>query len=820
MAHFFVDVILSQEIWYIQKGKILDNHLHFYNVSSCTVNRNVTENSTRHGIDCDILIFVLYLLIINWIIVLLITSCTINWNVPGKCTRYSHFYGAKFRVVLFYLYGQKRNFQNFCISKIDFVMSKHTNKSHKKTTADGDAKCYAYLTTFGTYEYVSGKKKSKQFERENAEIISQRITFSNARESKQHKKRFDAQKNNLVTPPRQKKQTEAQKAQLQAALKKIEDERPGPRLQVHWKTASRTPLTVFCLRYLNGTGKDDWRIKGDGFAIGIKHYVEVFGSGENPVVDGALSSLDFGRMRDPEGSPTDALVQEWSPEDKSKVYKFNKYVMHGAFPIPVGSEVTNKAEEDAYNEHTCTEIATTILGIMKDFNFRECYKHAINKESQWAPISVPDNPNKQFWTYADDAKPMVLRCPNFNKHLVQEDASAAVGKLFLARLPEVKYGTDDSVTSDMGSTKTNTDSESNTDTDDSPPTKRHKAAKQQARKKARKAKRTASRRKKEESSDTSVTSSDTTTEVKPVQKNQKKGKKAAKQNGRMTAVATNSPESSSNSSTDDDSSTSHGMPVTPYRKTTPAGSKRKKKTKHQNQAGTSRQNNNSDHRKKPAAKTKARKEQKGNTTTSSEEDNSESKDESSDESEISSMSLPSAKRSASSKPTARSKASAQKKDAVGRKTAQAKKPPAENKDGSSDESDNSSRSLPNAKQTTATKTTARSKASAQKKGTVGRKKAPAKKPPAKKAPAKRAQQKPKNAPAAKKTQKPTSAKQTTTNPMTQSEKATITAPPALPAKDRKTRANSTTDKDAGTPEGSPVQPTRYSGRAKKNSAHL
>ena len=140
---------------------------------------------------------------------------------------------------------------------------------------------------------------------------------------------------------------------------------------------------MFCIRYLNATGKDDWRIKGDSFGIAIRHYVEVFGTGESPVIDESLRSLAYGRMRDPDGGPSDVLYTEWSsPDDKSKIYKFDKYVMYGKFSIPTGTEVTNKAEEDSYNEHTCMEIGQTILKIMTDPNFRECYKHSINKQGQ------------------------------------------------------------------------------------------------------------------------------------------------------------------------------------------------------------------------------------------------------------------------------------------------------------------------------------------------------------------------------------------------------------------------------------------------------
>ena len=60
--------------------------------------------------------------------------------------------------------------------------------------------------------------------------------------------------------------------------------------------------------------------------------------------------------------------------------------------------------------------------------------------------------------------------------------------LFLARLPVVKYkNADESTNSEAGNGGTNSDSNSDPDTTDSPPTKRHKASKQQVKKKAKEA---------------------------------------------------------------------------------------------------------------------------------------------------------------------------------------------------------------------------------------------------------------------------------------------------------------------------------------------
>jgi hypothetical protein len=344
---------------------------------------------------------------------------------------------------------------------------KQLNKKNIKETA----KHFAYLLSFGTYEYVTSNKNAKRFERDNAEIIEQRITFATQKEMDIHKAQNARKNETPVTPPTKKeaKRTEEELAKLEAVKQKIEEARPGACLQVHWKTSSKARSAGFCLRFLNSERKDDWKIKGDHFCIALRNYVEVFGPEENPVVNKALANLAFGKMRNPEEGPNSCIYNDWSPPDSTKVFRYDSFMIYGTFDIPVGAKVNIREQETEFIEYTCRELGQTILSIMKDMNFRECYKYAINKASQWDSIGHPTNPSKQFWRYADDAKVKTMQCENFNKHLVKDDATALVALLFATNLPGAKYKTSDDSTDDDSSSIG-----SNTDSGGSPPTKKHK----------------------------------------------------------------------------------------------------------------------------------------------------------------------------------------------------------------------------------------------------------------------------------------------------------------------------------------------------------
>ena len=130
-------------------------------------------------------------------------------------------------------------------------MAKHDKKNRARVIADKSEKCYAYLMTFGTYEYVSGKKQSKQFERENAEIISQRVTFTNVGEQKKHKKQYNKKNDNPTTPPRQKKQTEETDRSTESAVGNgfKKDRRRTTRTSFTSTLEDHIAISAYCILY-------------------------------------------------------------------------------------------------------------------------------------------------------------------------------------------------------------------------------------------------------------------------------------------------------------------------------------------------------------------------------------------------------------------------------------------------------------------------------------------------------------------------------------------------------------------------------------------
>ena len=133
------------------------------------------------------------------------------------------------------------------------------------------------------------------------------------------------------------------------------------------------------------------------------------------------------------------------------------------FKIPFGDEqIKTEEDEISFIEHYAKETGRAILRIIEDEDFRPCYKHAINRDNQWNAISNPEKPTQLYWKYAEDARVQLIHCKNLNKHLVKEDATALVAKLFATNLKNAKYTPQD-VTSDSDDTGDSNSTGSGTD---------------------------------------------------------------------------------------------------------------------------------------------------------------------------------------------------------------------------------------------------------------------------------------------------------------------------------------------------------------------
>lgn len=245
-------------------------------------------------------------------------------------------------------------------------------------------------------------------------------------------------------------------AKLRQVLERIEEQRSGDCLEVHYKTTSKAKIAIIVLRFKNAEKKDEWKIKPNHFAIAIRSCIDVFPH-SNPVVNAALSTLDYGIMRDPSKGPHEAVVDEWK-SPKGKMWYFTNFVVHGYIDLPV-KDLGSTEEENTYIQTNCKEIGKALLQIAQEEYFKPMYEHAIGKPGAWNAITDPTNANKQYWMWAKSAAVRAFKCDNLNKHLVSNDATDLVGKLYESNQATVKYPAELAGAADEDSDGEDTDNE-------------------------------------------------------------------------------------------------------------------------------------------------------------------------------------------------------------------------------------------------------------------------------------------------------------------------------------------------------------------------
>jgi len=223
---------------------------------------------------------------------------------------------------------------------------------------------------------------------------------------------------------------------MELVLQRIQENRSGDCLEVYFKTSSKSCIAVYVMRFKNSEKKDDWRIKTNHFCVALRSAIVGFPCA-NPTVNDALLSIDYGLMRDTTQSPKTPVSNDWT-SPKKKVYTYYEYVIHGHFSIPVES-ISSAEEETHYIESTCHEIGKTVLKVMQEEYFKPCYREAINRDNIWANIADDNNVNKQYWSWARNAQVKTIKCESLNRHLVLDEASNLVGKLYENNQLTTKY---------------------------------------------------------------------------------------------------------------------------------------------------------------------------------------------------------------------------------------------------------------------------------------------------------------------------------------------------------------------------------------------
>jgi len=306
-------------------------------------------------------------------------------------------------------------------------------------------KYWAFRMITGEIEYIENKKKEAEaFEEENKAIIDSKHTF----EYKKHFKAFK-QTASLMTPnsqpmstPNKQPMTDNVKAMLQQALVGIENDIPSDRIHLWYRTNPRATILAIIIRFMQATGKDDWKVKADNFAVAIRNHVVVFGDA-NMYVEEAFKNMKWGKMRDLSGPEDKVMMTHWTSPTSKATRDFPNNVAWTYITIPV-DEIATTAAETSWIMQTAENIGATIKQVLLTNTFEACFEKATNNPNIWRAITDEKNPAKNYQKFIEGCRIKVEECNNLNEHLTLHDGVKQITTLlFNSRLKERKYPEED-----------------------------------------------------------------------------------------------------------------------------------------------------------------------------------------------------------------------------------------------------------------------------------------------------------------------------------------------------------------------------------------
>ena len=289
-----------------------------------------------------------------------------------------------------------------------------------------------------TVHAIQGVKVAKLYEEDNTEMIKEKQTFVAKKEMTNWIAIKELQFKG--TTPKAKPGTSPgdvpaknfdvdDQAKIDAALREIDAKRPADKLEVHYRTSSVSRAVVCVLRFINLQGKDAWNLKPDSICLSISNWTMVFKQ-ECPLIAYALAKLAHLRMRDPAGDMYTVAQKKWTSPVSKEERSFDTFVATTHFLLPPLEELTTAKEETHYIEEKCKELGNAILYIIQQQTFAKCYEHAIKHDRIWKAVSGQTSkaPGNSYVDYVKGARVVILHCPNFNTHVVKDDA-AELGEL-------------------------------------------------------------------------------------------------------------------------------------------------------------------------------------------------------------------------------------------------------------------------------------------------------------------------------------------------------------------------------------------------------
>ena len=300
---------------------------------------------------------------------------------------------------------------------------------------------YAFILSTGGIEYFTNTLEALQFQTENADLIRDSRKFVR----KVDFERFKAKPpTNIVIDDDARKAsnnpssglTAAERAILDKCLLTVEEETPANRVEWYYKAHSKSTIAVGIGRVINKNGKDDWRIKGQPFAVALRAHAQYFPDHTNtPEVKECFKNIHYAEQRDPEGDCKKVLSNPWK-SSSGKKFDFPQHVMWTFFKLPPCTQFKNQEEENVYIEEVFHFVTAAIKRMVKTESFATTYKRAINKDSMWDSITKED---RHFRLFFEDCRSKVREAFQFIDHVVQKESTIISTQLYNSRQATLKY---------------------------------------------------------------------------------------------------------------------------------------------------------------------------------------------------------------------------------------------------------------------------------------------------------------------------------------------------------------------------------------------
>lgn len=325
--------------------------------------------------------------------------------------------------------------------------AKKAHPAKAKPPSKKTASWVAFVLSNNEVNLIKGVRKARLYEEDVGEMIEEKREFILKSDATEWVKLKEGAMKDAE--PMMSETTEEAKspvlnigdqAKLDAVLREIDAKRPSDKVEIHYRTSAYSKAVSAIIRFYTIQGRDVWNVKPDGASLAMANFGKVFKQ-ENKHVEQAILNMSYGRMRDLSGDPNKVATKSWTSPTTQSERSFDTYVCMTHFMLPDLDDLPTPDSEDAWIVNTCQALGNAIIYILKQDTFARCYQHALKNERIWNAVTGKSGKGegKSYVDFAKSAKVSVVKCPNFNTHVVKADAAKLVTHLYTNRYAAPKY---------------------------------------------------------------------------------------------------------------------------------------------------------------------------------------------------------------------------------------------------------------------------------------------------------------------------------------------------------------------------------------------